>query len=130
MATAAREYHQSMVHYLRKTLNFNSAPASAVDIVVGVLPPNAILTGSSGVWITTAFNGTGPLINVGVTGSPALFASALVASAIGLQAFDDVALATAVPVATKRTVTANFTFTGVPTTGSAEIFVAFIPGNR
>ena len=110
---------------------FNSASASAGNIDGRRHPAaTAIVATSSGVWITTAFNGTGPLINVGVTGTPALYASALVASAIGFQALDDVALAAAVPVATERTVTANFTYTGTPTAGSAEIVVAYVPGSR
>ena len=64
-ATDAREYHQSMVHYLRKTVDYEDTDSAGVK--VGTLPSGAVML-SVDVMVTTAFAGTSPDLTVGVSG--------------------------------------------------------------
>lgn len=95
------------------------------EIVIGELPANAAVTAGH-VWIKTAFNGTTPVINVGVAGTPAMFASALALGAVVALPFDDILLAAAVPTGAKRNIVVTLTGTTV-TVGSADVFLEFSP---
>src|SRR5262249_44187983 len=114
MATSARDYHQQLVHYHRITLNFNSA-ASGVDVVVGVIPPNAILLNNSGVSITTPFNAvTTNVIDVGYAadslsaGDPNAYGTLLAAGAVAFVPLDELLTATAKPRPVATTVVASY----------------------
>ena len=104
-----------------------SAQVGAGEQVLGVLPSNAAVLTSSAVWVTTAFNGTTPVVNVGIAGTPAMFASAMTLAAAASLPFDDVALAAAVPAAASRNCVCTLTGTTV-TTGSCEVIVNYAIG--
>jgi hypothetical protein len=125
-------YTPSGIGTMRKRLGVSDVGAGAQsgEILIGVLPANAIVLSTSYVQVTTAFNGTTPTLNVGVAGSPNIFASALAVTATGSQPFDDVALAAA-----NESLTANRNLVatignagGSTTTGSLDIVVVFATG--
>lgn len=63
MAGSPRQYHQQMVHYLRKSLDYTN---DATEVTIGWIPSGAlILESASGVVVTTVFNGTSPVIDIG-----------------------------------------------------------------
>lgn len=63
--TAAREYPQQMLHYLRKTLTHENI----TDTTVGIVPAGAcIIPAASGFLPYTDFNGTTPTLDVGISG--------------------------------------------------------------
>jgi len=70
--TDARLYHQSMVHYLRKTVNYNdSGVASGVSM--GTIPSGSVVIGVD-VLVETAFSADG--VHVGVSGTPDKYVAA------------------------------------------------------
>jgi hypothetical protein len=107
----------------RKTLTFTNQGGG--EVLLGNLPTNAIVTSGSGVWVTTAFNGSSPVINVGVAGTPAMFGSQLPLTAPAFIPFDDFALAAAAPVSTARNLVATIGGSGA-TIGSCEIVVGIV----
>lgn len=133
-AGTGRKTHMQLVHYLRKTVNFNDANIAA-GVVMGTIPggdtnaANAINGGAmivvQNVRVRTAFNaGTTNALNVGTTAG-------------GTQLFTDVATAGA-----RSPAIANLSFlvdtdifvqyaqTGaVATAGAAEIVIGFVPNN-
>ena len=68
-SSAARQYPQQMMHYLRRRIAFNTTFISNDDFtIVGILPAGAIIYDAV-VKIETAFNaGTDNFINVGIAG--------------------------------------------------------------
>src|SRR5262245_44642025 len=133
MTTSARDYHQQLVHYLRKTIDLSAGGlAAGTPIVVGVIPANAIVTGG-GVQTGTAFNGTTPTIDIGYAADsagvadPNAYASALaVSAATGYVALDELATTTAKSRAVDTTVTATITGAGT-TTGVCDVVITYVP---
>lgn len=131
--TSARQYSYQMVHYLRKTITY-ADDGSAVTI--GVLPSGAaIIPAASGALVTTVFNSDGTdYVDIGVsaaTGGVAanddLYATDLDVSALGLKALDE---AVSFVVTADTTITATYSAGGsTPTTGVAEILIAYVPDN-
>ncbi len=123
-----QQYHTNQTHFLAKTVTYSTLGTSNT-VVVGVLPPRAlVLRGNT--WIKTGFNDTtGDDLEVGVSGSDDdLFASAVdMNTGDVLTAFDDLADANRYS-ATARTVTCNFTTaaTGDGTTGEATVMLEYI----
>ncbi len=123
-----QQYHTNQTHFLAKTVTYSTLGTSNT-VVVGVLPPRAlVLRGNT--WIKTGFNDTtGDDLEVGVSGSDDdLFASAVdMNTGDVLTAFDDLADANRYS-ATARTVTCNFTTaaTGAGTTGEATVMLEYI----
>ena len=105
---------------------FTFRDVGAGEIVLGVLPAGAAVTGGQ-VWVTTIFNGTTPVINVGVAGTPALFASALALTAVVGLAFAANLLAAAVPTGSPRNIVATLTVTGASTAGACDVYLEFTP---
>lgn len=132
-AQVSGEYAPAGGGIIRKTLAFSAAVASAVNQVIGVIPSNAIIVRGTA-WVTTAFDGTTPTLNVGYAADSlgAAVANAY-ASALALPAtttpvaFDELAAATAKPRAVQTTVTANITYT-TTTVGSCEIIIEYVNG--
>lgn len=126
----ARQYHQQMVHYLRKTITYEN---NGDTVVVGYLPAGAlVLPGLSAAAVTTAFNGdTTNTVDIGITGATTKYASALALGTLGwieldviTEASGNSSLTTAV-----EEVIATVISTASATAGSAEIVVAYIPDN-
>jgi hypothetical protein len=121
----ARDMGYCVVEALRKKLVFADG---ANVITVGVVPAGALII-SGGAFVTTAFNGTTPTLNVGhadlPTPDPDAFATAIVLSALGYIAFDEIAAAANTRVNSERTVTATMTLSAA-TAGEAEVIVLFV----
>lgn len=66
LGTTARQSHSQVVHYVRRTVNWND-PGIASGVVLGVLPAGAVIIDAQ-VVVTTAFNaGTTNNLLVGTT---------------------------------------------------------------
>jgi hypothetical protein len=128
---AARDMGYCVCEALRKRVTFSQVGTA---VTVGVLPARALVVGG-GIFVTTAFNGTGMTANVGhadATAVPAAFASAISVAALGYIAFDELAAVTNTRSTGERTVTVTVTATAA-TTGDAEVIVLFVndhEGNR
>jgi len=129
-AAPARQYHQQLVHYLRKRITF----ADEGDVVtVGYLPTNAIVIGG-GAMITTAFDDTST-IDVGFkdgnsTADPNAYATALVATAVGFIALDELAATTNIMQTEPATVTVSLNDgSGNVSAGAAEIVISYVVDN-
>ena len=126
--TNARVYHQQMVHYLRKGVGF----ADKGVLTVGVIPAGALIVYPvSGVFVTQVFNGTANAINIGSSADPGQdnYGSALSVAAVGVVPLDEAANISAV-VPADTTIQVNMAgVTGTPTTGAAEIIIAYVPDN-
>lgn len=119
---------------IRKTLAFSTAVASATNQTIGVIPSNAIILAGSGIFTTTAFNGTTPTLDIGYAADsagvadPNAYASALALPATTtFVALDEIATATAVPRSVQTTVTAAITYTNT-TAGSCEVLILYANG--
>ena len=124
-------YHTDQVHYMMKSVTYLTLNGAGVasgttnaTVIVGVLPPNALVV-RGGVKVITGFDDTnGDDLDVGVSGSDDdLFHSAMdLNTADTTTAFDDLASANDYS-ATARTVTCNFTTapTGDGTVGEAIV---------
>jgi hypothetical protein len=117
----ARLLHTQQLHYFRKRVNYND-PGIAAGVQFGTLPAGAMLA-LLNVRVNTAFNGTGPALNVGTT-------------ALGTQIFTDAATAGArsptipnLAFAVDTDLYVSSVATGGPTTGQADILIGFAPNN-
>jgi hypothetical protein len=125
--TAARQYSQQMVHYLRKGITY-ADDGKTVDI--GTLPDGAIiLKPLSGVAVNVAFNGgttntldIGPSTDSGTN----LWGTLL---ALGTIAFVPLDEAVTLLVSGDTKVQAKVVSTASASAGSAEIIIAYIPDN-
>lgn len=87
-AIVGRQYHTQQVHYLRKLITYKD---DGTQKTVGYLPPGAVVVDAWAV-VTTAFNDSGTdVIDIGTSGDPDGFASALDVSSVGRKAADDLA---------------------------------------
>ena len=128
----ARQYHQQMVHYIRKEVNYNDA-GIATGIKIGTLPAGAIIIGTD-VHVQTVFNaGTTNVLTVGGN-SPSY--NDIVASgdvneaATGLTKDISPTGSSLGVIAADRPVYAMYTQTGTAaTTGKAQIIIKYIPNN-
>lgn len=123
-----QRYHTNQTPFLAKRVTYSDLGTSNT-VVVGVLPPRAIvLRGST--WIVTGFNDTnGDDLDVGVAGSDDdLFASAVdMNTGTVLTAFDDLADANRYS-ASARTVTCTLTTaaSGDGSAGEAIVYLEYI----
>lgn len=123
--SSARELGFQAIHYLRKTIGYGDQGDGA--LTVGTLPAGAIiLPNISGFVVTTAFNGTGTVLDIGDDSDTDEFATDLATGTAGLIEIDvetDVG-----PLAADTVVTATLAGTGA-SAGSGEVIIAFIPDN-
>lgn len=122
---AARDMGYCTVDALRKRITFAQ---NATTVVVGVIPARALVVGG-GLFVTTVFNGTTPLVSVGhIEGTSTVAASlgtAIAPTALGYLALDELAAATNTRPNAERTITAAVTAAG-GTTGELEVVVLFV----
>lgn len=121
---AALNMGYCVVEALRKKITFAN---NATTVVVGVVPPKALVIGG-GIFVTTAFNGTTPTANVGAVDSTtvaAAFASAISVAALGFIALDELAAVTNTRVNVERSITVSVTAAG-GTTGEAEVIILVV----
>jgi hypothetical protein len=126
--STAREYHQNVIHFLRKTITYLN---DGQTITVGTIPSGSIILPElSGVYVTTAFNGGSTnTCDVGITGTTTKYSSAL---ALGTAGFieQDVYTTSSNTVAlttSDETIIATVVSTASASAGSAEVVMAFIP---
>lgn len=126
MANPARQYHQTMVHFLRKSIAFGDT--TAVAQTIGVIPSGSlILKAMSGVHITTVFNhGTNNLLDVGTTANDDLFGTDLSLATATFVPLDEAVGGYLVTADTTITCTPDLTGTA-GTTGAAEVVICYIP---
>lgn len=124
-ATTARQYHQAVIHYLRKQITFEDT-----TVTVGILPAGALLLKlQSSANVTTAFDaGTSNTIHVGTTADNDLYATGLAAGTVAQVPFDEFTAGNLLSADTTITATYNKSGTA-PTAGSAEIVVAYTVDN-
>lgn len=130
-----RQFRTQQTHYLRKRIDFNTA-ASGTQVLIGTLPPGAIVTAVVSA-LTVAFNaGTTNVLIVGTSGD----ASALVdaagsgtsidETAVGVTSCKPASLAGLLSASAEVDVFAKYTQTGTAaTTGTAYLMVFFVPNN-
>ena len=122
----ARQYHQQMVHYLRKSIVFGD---DDVELTVGTIPAGAvILPAASGVIVTTVFNaGTANVLDIGTTADPDLYATDLALGTLGQVTLDE---AVDFSVSADTTITATPALTGTAaTTGAGIVIIAYAVNN-
>jgi hypothetical protein len=128
--STARQYHQQMVHYLRK--GFTKANA-ATTITVGILPAGAIIQYTmSGLYVSEVFNaGTNNRVDIGASTDTGTnnYGTLLALTALGVVPLDE-GLTISPKTTADTTVQAYIDVTGTAaTTGAADIVIAFIPNN-
>jgi hypothetical protein len=124
-----RDANENQVHYLRKRITFADI---ATTVTVGRIPAGASVTGG-GVHIITAFNATTTNVaNVGFIGAStnaSAYATALVTSAVGFIALDELAATTNVQGTVEHAVTIAATETGAASTaGVADVIIQYVTG--
>ena len=122
MGSHARVYHTQQIHYIEKTLTFDSGV-----VTIGTIPAGAhIVKPISGAAVNVAFNaGTTNVIDIGTTANDDLFATDLAGGSIAFVPFDE---AVTQLVAAETTFTATYAQTGTAATaGSARIMICYIP---
>ena len=130
MTVTARQYHQQVVHTLRKRITFADY---GTTVTVGKLPAKASVIGG-GVHIVTAFNSSGTdLLNVGFIGSTTDadgYATELVMSAVGFIALDELAATTNIQGTVEHTVTCAQVQSVVDATaGVADVIITYVVDN-
>jgi hypothetical protein len=129
-AVPARDAGYQGVQYLRKAIS----PGVFTAQTIGVLPANAQIVPGSVLSISTLFNGTTPNLDIGYAADslgvadPNAYGSAIVLTATGVLALDEVAAATSLPRSVDTTVTATVTGAG-NTTGAAEVILGYVTKN-
>lgn len=127
MPVSARLYHTCQVHYLRRLIG--EADEGTGALTVGVLPAGAIVVGA-GVVVSTAFNGTSPILQIGTSGDADGFATNLALGTIGNIVWDELATSNDLYSASEVTITCTVSATGNDSTaGVGHVYVTYIPNN-
>lgn len=131
--TTAREYHQTMVHYIRKTI---TKADNGSEVTVGYLPAGAvIMKPMSGVMVHTAFNAAaGNVLDIGANGGdtnaaddPDRWATDL---ALGTTTFVPLDESVTYRLSQDTIITASVALSGTAaTTGEAEVIICYVPDN-
>lgn len=124
----ARQFHQQMIHYLRKSITFAD---DGTTVTVGEIPAGSlVIRPISGVAVTTAFNaGSTNVLDIGPSTDSGtdLWATDLALGTIGFVPLDE-AVTNLVSVNTVVQAAVDLTGTAA-TAGAAEIIIAYIPDN-
>jgi hypothetical protein len=122
--STAREYATQQIHYLRKQI---TEADEGTTVTVGTIPAGAtILRVISGVQVDVAFNGTSPIVDIGVSGTAERFGANLTLAAI---AFVPNGVTDALnTMAADTTILAAVSATGNDSTaGVAQVIIAYCP---
>jgi hypothetical protein len=125
----AQQYHQNLVHYLRKEVNYND-PGIASGIVIGRLPANAQITQALARVRTTFNASTTNVLTVGTnaTNYDNIFGTADITE--GSAGNSAAPLANLQDVQTEADVFVKYTQTGTAATqGKAIIHIAYTVNN-
>lgn len=135
MGTPARVLQEQAIHYLRKDITFNDI---GNVVTVGAIPAKSqILNLISGVFVTTVFGGTTPVLDIGSTLSSStgdLYATNLSLGTAAFVAIDEAATQTNVNswyVSVDTVITASAAVTsGTATAGQGQVVIAYVPVDR
>jgi hypothetical protein len=125
----AQQYHQNLVHYLRKEVNYND-PGIASGVVIGRLPASAQITQALARVRTTFNAGTTNVLTVGTnaTNYDNIFGTADIAE--GSAGNNAAPLANLQDVQTEADVFVKYTQTGTAASqGKAVIHIAYTVSN-
>lgn len=123
---AAQEYHTNQVHYLAKTITHAD---DATTVTLGVIPAGAVVI-EAGCVITTAFNGTTPVLDIGTSDDGDAFSTDIDLSTAGriidsaINANNDFSSSAAV------TITASLASAAAPDAGSGVAYVLYLIPDR
>lgn len=128
-----RATQYQVVHYLRKTVNYNDTGIAAGTVIMGTLPAGAIITGTD-VNVQVVFNAaTTNVLTAGGNGTTAddVFAAADVAEgAVALTQNIKPTGSSLGVLAADRDICVKYTQTGTAaTTGQAQIIVKYVLNN-
>lgn len=127
MVGIARKFHTQQTHYLRRTIT--EADEGVGALVVGTAPAGALYL-NAGIIVTTAFNGTSPIAQIGPSGDPDGWGTNLALGTIGRVPGDEFATTNDLLAAADEDIHVTVSATGNDSTaGSAVVFVEFIPNN-
>lgn len=124
--TNARQFHQQMIHYLRKSFSYED---TGKVLTVGTLPAGAmILKPLSGVQVNEAFTAaTNKQIDIGTAANDDLFGTDLSLAASAFVPLDE---AVDMVVAADTVITATPDLTGATNTaGKGVIVIAYLADN-
>jgi hypothetical protein len=135
MVVPARVSNDQQIHFLRKDITFNDLGKT---VTVGAVPARAqILNLISGVFVTTVFGGTTPVLDVGSNRSSStgdLFATNITLGTAAFVALDEAATQTNVDTwytSVDTVITASAAVTsGTATAGQAQVVIAYVPFDR
>ena len=118
----ARQYHQQLVHFLRKSISYTD---DGTAVTVGEIPSGSlILKPASGVAVTTAFDSSTKVLDIGTTANDDLYGTDLSLATTTFVPLDE---AVSYLVSADTTITATVALTGSVTAGEAEVVIAYIP---
>lgn len=128
--STARQYHQQMVHYLRKGITYSD---NGLTVTIGIIPSGAlVLPGLCGIAVTTAFDGNATnTSDIGISGTTTKYASALALGTLGWIELDVITEASGNSslLTADETIIATVISTASATAGAAEVVMCYIPDN-
>lgn len=125
LATTARKFHHDLVHYVSCPVVYTTLTGT-----IGKLPAGAMVI-DNGFLVTEAFaGGTPQTLDMGTTDDPNGFASALVITALGLKAADELATSDDLYMTADTDVTYTLSAGATVSAGAGYAFVAYILANR
>ncbi|XAI96513.1 hypothetical protein [Microcystis phage Mae-JY35] len=125
LATVARKFHHDLVHYVSTPVAYTTLTGT-----IGTVPAGALVV-DAGFVVTTPFAGVTPqTIDMGTAADPDGFATALVITAAGLKAADELATSDDLYIATDTTLTYTLSAGATVSAGAGYAFVAYIIANR
>lgn len=120
----AKNYHQDMVHYLKKQITHADA---GTTVTIGTLPANSVVL-RGGVAVTEAFDGdTTNTLDIGTTGDPDGFATDLALGTIGNIVADEMATSNDALISAETDIVGVVVATASPTAGTAYVWVEYVP---
>lgn len=127
MAQPARQYHQQVVHFIRKTVNYNDTNIGT-GVQIGTLPAGAQIT-DIGINVTTAFNAATTnnlLLGTAAAGNQIATTSDSAAGSTGFKRATTGCALT--PPTSDTAVYVTYTQTGTAATaGKATVVISYVP---
>jgi hypothetical protein len=125
MGSQARLYHTQQLHYL--TLAISEADEGAGALTIGTVPANSIIY-DAGIVVTTAFNGTSPIADLGTSGDPDGWATDVAIATAGRKVADELATSDDLVSTSDVTATVTVSATGNDSTaGAGYAYVLYMP---
>lgn len=124
MGSQARLYHTQQVHYIWRAIS--EADEGVGALTIGVVPANSLIV-RAGIVVTTAFNGTTPIADLGQTDGDG-FATDLTLATAGNKVADEMATSDDIYSTSEITCTVTVSATGNDSTaGAGFAYVEYLP---